>query len=77
MCFSGSTAAAFPSAPSPRHLQHGFPKSAIVLISRAAQSKRIAFGGMQIERSTYSRMEDFTMDVAAIEPATPACKNLA
>jgi len=48
-----------------------------VLISRAAQSKRIAFGGMQIERSTYSRMEDFTMDVAAIEPATPACKNLA
>src|SRR5712692_7839562 len=34
-------------------------------ICRAAQSKRIAFGGMQIECSTYSRirarMEDFTV----------------
>jgi len=46
-----------------------------VLISRAAQSKRIAFGGMQIERSTYSRMEDFTVDVAGIEPATPCLRS--
>ncbi len=46
-----------------------------MLISRAAQSKRIAFGGMQIERSTYSRMEDFTVDVAMIEPATPCLQS--
>ena len=45
-----------------------------MLISRAAQSKRIAFGGIEIECSTCSRMEDFTVDVAGIEPCVQ-CKH--